>query len=186
MRRSLLWLTGAALVVAAGIVAAVTPDADAQHGPFLIGGTAGQEDTSRNLMIRIDDAVFADRVTAEDDDWQAEGNWFVVSLSAAARETEVDTSLRLVKLVVDGREFVASERPPTSFIGTDLRIGIETSGMVAFELPSDITSGDADLRLSLPYSTPHLDDVIVVPIDLSEAPREHMIDIVGPSIGEKP
>lgn len=186
MRRSLPWLTGAALVVAAGIVAAATPDADAQHGPFLIEGTAGQEDTARNLMIRIDEAAFADRVTAEDGDWQAAGNWFVVSLSAAARETEVDTSLRLVKLVVDGREFIASERPPTSFIGADLRIGIETSGMVAFELPSDITSGGAELRLSLPYSTPHLDDVIVVPIDLSEAPREDTIDIVGPSIGEKP
>ncbi|WP_433584815.1 hypothetical protein [Microbacterium hydrocarbonoxydans] len=186
MRRALTWLAGAALVVTAGVVAVITPDADAQDGPFLTHGTAGHPVTSRNLTVVVEDAAFADRVTVEDDDWEADGNWLVVSLSAAARQSEVDAALRLVKLVVDGREFVASERPATSIVGDDLRVGIQTSGMVAFELPADVTAGEAELRVSMPYSTPHLDDVIVVPLDLTDAGRESTIDIVEPTTGEAP
>lgn len=186
MRKPLPWLIGAALIVAAGVVAVITPDADSQDDPFLIHGASAQSVTSRNLSVRIEDAAFADRITAEEGDWQADGNWFVVRLSAAARQTEVDAALRLVKLVVGGREFIASERPPTSFVGADLRVGVQTSGMVAFELPADLTSGEAELRLSMPYSTPHLDDVIVVPVDLDDAPRDDTIDIVEPTIAEAP
>lgn len=186
MRSSLAWLTGAALIVAAGAVTVITPDADAQHAPFFVHGTAGQPSAARNLSVQIHDAAFADQVTADDDEWHAEGNWYVVSLSAAARQTEVDATLQLVKLVVDGREFIASERPPTSLVGTDLRVGIDTNGMVAFELPDGLTAGEAELRLSLPYSTPYLDDVIVVRVDLGEAPRESTIDMAEPTIDEAP
>ncbi|MBW8763770.1 MAG: hypothetical protein JF592_14500 [Microbacterium sp.] len=185
MKKVLPWLTGAALVLAAGTVAAVTPDPVAQDGPFLIRGAADQPVASRDLIVRVGEARFADRVTV-DDEWHADGNWFVVSLSAAATQTEVDAAIRLMKLVVDGREFIASERPSTSLIGVGLRVGTDTEGMVAFELPEDITTGDAEIRVSTPHSTPHLDDVIVVPLHLDDLPREHSIEIAEPSIEEMP
>lgn len=186
MKASLAWTIGAALVISAGVVTVITPDADAQSAPFLVHGDAEQSVSSRGLVVRIEDAAFADRVTVEDADWQVDGNWLVVRLSAAARETEVDSALELAVLVVDGRRFVASERPPTSLIGTDLRVGLGTTGMLTFELPADLTGGDAELRLSLPYSTPRLDDVIVVPLNLDAVPREGAIDIVAPEIGAAP
>lgn len=183
MRAARGWLVGAALVAAAGVIVAITPDEDAQDGPFLVHGVVEQSITSRELVVSVLDASFADRITVEDDDWSADGNWLVVDLSAAARGTEVDATVRLVKLVVDGRVFVASERPSTSLLGAELRVGIETDGMVAFELPEDLTPGEAEIRLSPPYRTPNLDDVIVVHLDLGETPRVGSIDIVEPSIG---
>lgn len=185
MRASLVWVVGAALVVCAGVVTAVTPDADAQNDAFLVHGALGQPVHSRVLVARVDDASFADRVTTKDETWQAEGNWLVVELTVAARETEVDAAVRLVTLVVDGREFIASERPATSLVGADLRVGMGTSGMLAFEVPSGL-AGDAELRLSAPHSTPHLDDVIVVPLDLDAIPRQSTVDIVEPRIGDAP
>jgi hypothetical protein len=186
MRRLLPWAAGAALVVAAGVVTAVTPDAGAQNAPFLVRGAMEQTVTARNLIVRVDGATFADRITVADDDWEAAGNWLVVDLSAAARTTEVDAELMLVKLVADGREFIASERPSTSLVGSDLRVGLGTGGTVAFELPADVVSGAGELRLSLPYATPHLDDVIVVPLDLDGVPRTGSIDIVEPVIEGMP
>lgn len=192
MTRALSWLAGAALVIAAGAVTAITPDADAQNGPFLIHGDVGQRLTSRNLVVTVDGAAFADRVTV-DDEWAAEGNWLVVDLSASAATTEEDAQMRLVKLVVGGREFVvggrefvASERPASSLVGEDLRVGLDTTGMVAFELPSDLTTGAAEMRFTLPYSTPHLDDVIVVPLDLGGLDHEKSIEIVEPSLPVAP
>ncbi|WP_402839964.1 hypothetical protein [Microbacterium sp. GXS0129] len=187
MRTALVWITGAALVIAAGVVTVVTPDPDAQVDAFLVHGAVHETIGSRNLTVRVEDVRFADRITvSEDDDWTAEGNWLVVDLSAAATRTEVDATIRLIKLIVDGRDFIASERPSTSLVGADLRVGLETRGMVAFELPADLAAETAELRLSLPYSTPHLDDVIVVPLDLGRAPREGVIDIVEPTTPEVP
>lgn len=183
MRAGLGWIAGAALVAAAGVVVAITPDADSLDGPFLVHGVVEQSIPSRDVVVSIRGASFADRITDEDADWEADGNWLVIDLSATARRTEVDATLRLVKLVVDGREFIASERPPSSLIGADLRVGIATTGMVAFELPADLDPTDAEIRLSLPFSTPHLDDVIVVHLDLGETPREDSIDLVEPTIG---
>ncbi|MFK4761790.1 hypothetical protein ACI3KS_12715 [Microbacterium sp. ZW T5_45] len=184
MNRWVSWLAGAALVAAAGGVVAVTPSTDTRNGPFLVHGTVSDTVASRELVVTVDSASFADRVTVSDDDWQAEGNWLVVELSAAARQTEVEASMRLATLVVDGREFIASERPSTSLIGTELRVGIDTHGMLAFQLPTDLEPSDAELRLAGPHSTPRLDDVIVVHLDLESAARERTIDILEPTIGE--
>lgn len=186
MKKTFPWLMGVALVIGAGAVAAITPGLEDQDGPFLIRGAVGQPIVARDLIVRIGEARFADSVTVDDDDWRADGNWLVVSLSAAAPQTEVDASMRLVELVVDGREFVASERPPTSLVGEALRVGTDTEGMVAFDLPDDVTSGAAEIRLTAAYSTPRLDDVIVVPLDLDDLPREHSVEIVESSVEEAP
>jgi len=186
MKKTLPWLTGVALVLGAGIVAAVTPAPEAQDGPFLIHGAAGQPIVARDLIVQVGEARFSDRITVDDDDWRADGNWLIVNLSAAAPETEVDAALRLVELVVDGREFIASEQPSTSLVGTGLRVGTDTEGMVAFELPDDLSAGDAEIRLSTAYSTPNLDDVIVVPLELDGLPRGHSVEIAEPSIEGAP
>lgn len=177
------WLVGAALVAAAGAVVIVTPSTETRNGPFLIHGTVSETVTSRELVVTVDSASFADRVTVVDDDWQAEGNWLVVDLSAAAAQTEVDAAVHLATLVIDGHEFIASERPSTSLIGTDLRVGVDTHGMLAFQLPTDLEPAEAELRLTRPHSTPRLDDVIVVHLDLEGAARERAIDIEEPTIG---
>ncbi|GAB3595757.1 hypothetical protein [Microbacterium tumbae] len=180
MRRSLPWIAGAALVVAAGTVTALTPAPDALRGAFLIRG--GETVTSRTLVAELQDAVLADRVSTEDGAWAADGNWLVVTVVVSAPETEADATLELAKLVIDGREFLASERPSTSLVRTDLRVGIDTTGMLAFELPDGLDAGDADLRLSLPYATPRLDDVIVLPLSLEGLPRESTVEILEPTL----
>lgn len=180
MRKIVVWLSGAALVIVAGAVTVITPGVGAQTDAFPIHGVVDETIRSRNLMVRIEDVRFAGRITVPDDEWAAEGNWLVVDLSASAPRTEVDAELRLIKLIIGGREYIASERPSTSLVGVDLRVGLETSGMVAFELPADLDAEPAELRLSPPHSTPHLDDVIVVPVDLSRAQRESVIEIVEP------
>ena len=186
MRAAVVWASGAALILAAGVVTVITPDPDTQVDAFLVRGTVEQTIPSRNLTVRIEDVRFADRVTVSDDDWAADGTWLVVELSAEAPRTELDAAMRLIKLIVDGRDYIASERPSTSLVGVDLRVGMDTSGMVAFELPPGLAAETAELRLSLAHRTPHLDDVIVVPLDLGGAPREDIIDIVEPATPEVP
>jgi hypothetical protein len=51
MKKTLPWLTGVALVLGAGFVAAVTPAPEAQDGPFLIHGAAGQPIVARDLVV---------------------------------------------------------------------------------------------------------------------------------------
>ncbi|MFT4258125.1 hypothetical protein [Microbacterium sp.] len=184
MRRAAAWIVGVGCVVAAGAVAAATPGPDAVEGPFLIRGVVGEAVTARNLVVTVEDAAFTGRLTSKD--WTVGGNWLVVDLSAAAITTEVDAGLQLITLLVGGREFIASEQPPTSLVGERLRLGVDTIGAVAFELPADVDGGHAELRLTDRYSTPYLDDVIVVPLDLDDVAHEDEIEIDRPELEGMP
>lgn len=183
MRRALPWLSGAALVLVAGAVTVSSPTEHALLDPFLIRGGVSEPATSRTLVVQMRAASFADEVTVEESDWSAEGNWLVVTLAASAPRTEVDAAIILATLVVDGRTFQASERLETSLVDTDLHVGADTVGGLAFELPADLDAGAAELRLTPAYSTPELDDVIAIPLVLDEVPRAASIDVGPPMLG---
>lgn len=184
MKRALPWLLGALLALAAVIVTISTPGDEVYRAPFLIQGPAeGDPVTSRTLTAAVLDASFADRVSTDDGDWHAEGNWLVLTIAASAPLTEVDAQIQLSTLVIGDRIFQASERPGNSITGADLRIATDTVGTLAFELPPDVTSGRGELRLTTSYSTPVLDDVVVLPVSLDELPEAQNIDLESPTIG---
>jgi len=178
MRRGAPWAIGAALVVVAGVAVALTPPDIALTQAFSIHGGEGDAVTGRTLTAQVRDAAFAERVSTGD--WETDGNWLVVSVAASAPQTEVDAAVILAALEVGDRTFHASERVRDSLLGTALRVGTDTVGMLAFELPADVDAGDADLRLITSYSTPQLDDVVVLPLSLDDLPSEAEIEIVAP------
>ncbi|MGM7698776.1 hypothetical protein [Microbacterium sp. A84] len=183
MKRALPWLTGAALVLVAGVITAITPAQESVDDAFLVRGGTGETVTSRTLTAAIDDVFFTEHLAVPESDWQAEGNWLVVTVTASAPLTEVDAAISLATLVIDGRVFQASERPSTSLVGERLHVGIDTVGVLAFELPSDLRTGDAELRLTIDNFTPRLDDLIAIPITLDDLPVVARTDVDAPVLG---
>lgn len=183
MKRALPWLLGAALALTAGAITVGTPGDEVYRTPFLIHGSSEQHPvTSRTLTAMRIDASFTDRVTVADADWHADGNWLIVTIAASAPRTELDARIRLATLVIDDRVFQSSERPGGSMTETDLRVGIDTVGMLAFELPPDLQTGHGELRLTTSFATPVLDDVVVLPMSLDDLPRVQNVDLTTPTL----
>ena len=180
MNRAAPWAIGAALVLAAGAAVALTPPDIALSQAFYLRGGVGDAVTGRTLVAQVRDASFAERVTAGGGDWDADGNWLVVTVAASAPQTEVDAAVIIAAMQIGDRTFHASERARDSLLGAALRVGTDTVGMLAFELPADVDAGDAELRLITSYSTPQLDDVVVLPLSLDELPSKTEIEITPP------
>ena len=178
MRRGAPWAVGAALVLVAGAAVALTPPDIALTQAFSIHGGASDAVTGRTLTAQVRGAAFAAHVSTGD--WEADGNWLVVTVAASAPQTEVDAAVIIAALEVGDRTFHASERMRDSLLGAELRVGTDTVGMLAFELPADVDAGRADLRLITSYSTPQLDDVVVLPVALDDLPSEADIAITAP------
>ncbi|WP_341947639.1 hypothetical protein [Microbacterium sp. LWH11-1.2] len=182
--RALPWVIGAVLVLVAGVVTAATPPEQALLDPFVVRGAAdGGPATARTLAVVVVDVTRTEHVTMTDEEWEAEGNWLVVELAVSAPTTEVDAAIGVASLLIDGRVFQASERPPATLVATDLRVGTDTVGMLAFELPDDLRSGVGELRLSGRYPTPELDDVIAFRVDLDRASTAPSVEIEAPRLG---
>lgn len=177
------WLIGAGLLVVAGAVTAATPPESALLAPFTVHTADDGITTSRTLAATVIEVTRTERVTTAGTEWEAEGNWLIIELAVASPTTEVDAAIGVASLMIDGRLFQASERPPASLVGTALRVGTDTVGMLAFELPTDLRSGTGELRLSGRYPTPDLDDVIAFPIDLDGARTASEVEIEEPRLG---
>lgn len=181
MRRALPWILGIALVIGAGALTVLSPDDDAVVAPIDRRGSAGDEVASRALVAVTGEATFATRIRT-DDGWEADGHWLVVAVTASAPRTEVDAAIRLATLAVDGRVFQSSERVSTSLVGAPLRVGIGTTGMLAFELPPDIDTGAAELRLNTSYFTAELDELVVIDLTLDGLPSTDAVEITRPGL----
>lgn len=182
MRRATPWLLGAALVVTAGAVTAITPTDEDVIGPTEVRAAFGDPVESRTLVAAATDATFTDEVAVTGADWSAEGNWLVVTIVASAPRTEVDAAIQLATLAIGDRVFQASERPDATMKAWPLRVGIDTIGTLAFELPPDVVSGRAELRLTSSYFTDELDDLITVPLELDDLPRTPSIELDDPEL----
>lgn len=195
MKKALSWLAGASLAVVAGALTVATPPQDALRAPFAAPSTytpdaAAEPVTTRTLTAAVIDASFTERISVADAEWQADGNWLVITIAASAPRSEQDADLELATLRIGGETFHATERTRESLLGTRMRIGIDTVGMLAFELPADVRSddvrsddvrsGNAVLQLSPSILTPRLDDVITVTIPLGELPTASEIEITPP------
>lgn len=182
-RGPLPWIIGIGLVLAAGVVTTVTPTEQALFDPFPVRGVDDETVTARTISAAMLGATRTERVIMSDEAWEAEGNWLVVELAVSAPTTEVDAAIGVASLMIDGRLFLASERVTATLVDTDLRVGTDTVGMLAFELPDDLRSGVGELRLSGRYPTPELDDVIAYTLDLEELPTEPTVEIERPHMG---
>lgn len=183
-RRATPWIVGAGLVIAAGVVSAATPPEQTLLDPFAVSGSVGQTVTVRTLTATVVEVARTERVTMPANEWEAAGNWVVVELAVSAPTTEVGAAIGVASLEIDGRLFQASERPPATLVGTNLRVGTDTVGMLAFELPDDLRSGGGELRLSGRYPTPELDDVITFPLHLDQIETTSSIEIEQPRLGK--
>lgn len=124
---------GAALIVAAWGVTAVTPPEESAEQPFVVAAPVGERVEGRNLAVTVTRVRAADAVTNEG--WRAEGEWLVVDLEAEATESETGTLLDFATLGLGDRTYRASERPPDSMFGRPLSVGLPHAGSLAFELP---------------------------------------------------
>ena len=184
MRRALATVLGATgLIAGALVVTAITPTEQSLTGPFFVKADASGVAHARLLEVSVIDYAFATTVVAPDEDWSADGNWLIVTLSAAAPLTEDDAEIGLATLTIGSRTISASERVPDSLWQYPLRVGIETTGVLAFELPTDIPTASAELRLAPGHTTPALDDVIAISLDLSEAEHHESVDVFSPTVG---
>lgn len=165
------WLTGIGFVAAAWVVMALTPPVDAREAPFAVIAEIGEPATGRNIEVTVTALHRASTATAQE--WQAEGNWLVVDLDAAAVISDQAASLREVTFTIDGRTFSASERPD-SILDESLLVGVPRSGSVAFELPAELTAGSGILTFALSTDS-RLDSVIELAVDLDELPVEREV-----------
>ncbi|NLP83410.1 DUF4352 domain-containing protein [Microbacterium sp. CFH 90308] len=162
------WAIGAGLIVAAWLVALVTPGEEQAQAPFPVEVTVGQEATGRNLTGTVTDIRRTARLSAADG-WTAEGNWLVVDLQAASVISE-GGDINHAVVVIDGVRFSASDRPE-SFLDTTMTAGITQTGSLAFELPEGLDEGSGTLELALaPGNDVRLDSMIVVSFDLADVP----------------
>lgn len=166
MRKTLPWVLGAALLAVAGALTLAVPSDDALTEPFLVSGTVGEEITSRTLQVIVGESEFTDRLVVPGSEWSAEGNWLVVPVEASAPHSETGANIGLATLTIDGVTFQASERPASSLLKAPLHVGTPIVGGLAFELPDGLRSGTAELRLGPTSSTPVLDDVVDVRLNL--------------------
>lgn len=181
-RKAVATVAAAGLIVGALAVTAAIPAEQRLTAPFVIAGDGSSALTSRTIIATVTEWNFADSITF-DDEWSAEGNWLVVTLSASAPHTEDDAQIGLATLTVDGRTYTASERVPESLWRYPLRVGIGTSGVLAFELPAGVRSGSAELRLSSNDTTPALDDVISISVNLTTLDHRERLTISSPTVG---
>lgn len=181
MKRARPWILGGVLLLGAGALTAVTPGDDAVIAPLLLRGAVGDAVQSRSLIATATDATFADEVAVPASDWSSAGNWIVVKVTASAPTTEADAAIQLATLVIGDRVFHSSERVATTLEGAPLRVGTDTDGMLAFELPPDVVAGTAELRLTTSYYTAELDDLIAISLALDDLPRVPTLDIEAPT-----
>lgn len=161
VRRAAPWAIGIACVVAAWLVALVTPADTAAWEPFVVEARQGEPAVGRNLAVTVHDVARADSVSSGP--WRAEGTWVVVDLAAEAVASERGALLSNAVLVVDGRSYRATERR-TTMLDARLSVGVARSGSLGFELPAG-ASGPATLQLALNPDT-RVDSLIEYRVDL--------------------
>lgn len=159
------WTLAIALMVGAWFIQLVTPDENAHERSFVVEATMGERAEGRNIAATVLDIRRAASVSTAS--WGAvDGNWVLVDLSTSSRISPA--TLGAVSLIVGERTFSASERPADLDIYKhQLVADIAVTGSVAFELPADLTDGDATIRLSL-IEDIRLDSVITYSFDLGE------------------
>lgn len=167
------WAVGVALVVAAWFVALATPPEDAREEPFVVTASAGEEATGRDIVATVTGLRRAGTVV--DGTWSAEGNWLIVDLSVSSRVSP--RTLAHATLGIGDRTFSATERARGSLYQQGLTAGVPRRGSIAFELPPELESETAVLRLAS-LSDVRLDSVIALEIPLSEVPREDRAEMV--------
>ncbi|WP_406248836.1 hypothetical protein ACI7YT_02460 [Microbacterium sp. M] len=163
MKRAIPWLVTAALLIAAWLVALITPDDSASAEPFVVPVTIGEQAAGRDFSVTVHDVTIADAVSAANG-WSAEGTWLVVELDAEANLDQFGMSFKGATLVIDDQSFRASERVP-SFLSTQLVTGVSQSGALAFELPEEARTSTGVLQLSAKEDT-RADSVAELEIDL--------------------
>lgn len=168
VRLALSWALGIACVVGAWVTTQIVPGDDQVAAPFVVELEMGERGDGRALAATVTGVVMAEEVLQRG--WADTGNWLVAEVEAQALLQERATLLGHTVLVIDGRSYRASERVPDSLLRKQLLVGVPQQGVLAFELPEDV-SGPARLELALNADT-RLDSLLEFEIELDALPRE--------------
>ncbi len=169
MRRLATIVIGLALLVAAGLVHAAAPVAEARLGPFQVVVGQGEKGIGRNLEATFENLRFAQSVEVTDSfsPWQGttEGTWLVVDMAVATR---IEPSGIHGVLLVDGLKIPSSTRPGSSVLEDRVQApGLPEVGVMLFEVPPYV----ADLTQARLFVTSQsdwrLDSAIVLPFNPS-------------------
>lgn len=164
----LTWVVSGAVLVGTWFIIDATPKRAAAVAPFVVTVEPPQWGTGRNITARVVGALFTDRV--DDGSWSATGNWLLVQIEAAAVADGTAAALAVAELSIGGVTYRASERPRSTIANMSLLVGVAITGALAFELPANVVSGPAEIRLGLSGDR-RLDSLIVVPIELGHVER---------------
>lgn len=166
LTRGAAWALSALVLIGAWFVVADTPTLAEKRSSFDVSAPPPDWGEGRNVKARAVGATFADEIGYGG--WLASANWFVVQIEAAA---VVDPAvLRVAELEVDGVTYTSTDRTFVGINNQKLLVGVPVTGVLAFELPNDLRSGTAEIRLG-EGPDQRLDSIIVMPIDLGEMTR---------------
>lgn len=172
----------AGLLVAAWLVAFVTPTEVERDAPFVTTMSLGEQSTGRNLSVTIDSVRLARAVHT--DEWSADSGtvWVIVDMEAEAVRRDAPALLGGTTLRIGDRTYWASERPE-SLRRYGLSTGIPTGGVLAFEIPeSSADENHAVLDLSIGQDA-RLDSVLRLDIDLAALDVEDDVELAPTNWG---
>lgn len=160
------WTISALVLLGTWFIVSDTPTQAEKRASFDVTVDPPDWGAGRNIRARVVGATFAEEI--RDDLATARGNFFVVQIEASS-VTE-PAVLSVAELDVDGVIYTNTDRVLTTIDGASLLVGVPLTGVLAFELPADVRSGTADVRLGV-STDQRLDSLIVAPLELEEMTR---------------
>lgn len=177
-RRFLPWIIGLTLTVAACLIYAATPSDQSTIRAMVRSGQIGEPVSSRLLEATLVSGEFADAIVVDEE--EISGNWLILTVSASAEGTEQYSGIGLASVTFNDTTFLSSDQVGEGLLEAELRIGVPTLGVIAFELPASAQPHEASLRLVMQGWTPELDDVTELRFDASTLPRVDVHEIEDP------
>jgi hypothetical protein len=161
-----LGIAAAALIVA-GVAINTAPPENSWLEPISIAGQLERESVGRNIAATVHNARAADEVIAADGEpIPTDGVWIVVELSVRAVVDERAAGLHGVELHTGGIQYSPSDRVRETLDRGPLEVGIDSMGVLVFELPG-VPEAAAELRLALSPDA-RGDSVLVFPLAFEE------------------
>lgn len=183
MRRATVVLLSVALVAAAVLVRATTPDAGLREAPFVERASLGVTAPSRELDVRMLTVGVAETLGSGDEELTTSGVWVVAALTAAAVNDPTGVQ---ATLLVDGRSYAATGRLGGATLDSGyVDPGLPQSGVVAFEVPRELVDAGRTVVIRISASSaPRLDAVVDLAVDLGELGVQRSIAVPGTGLDE--
>lgn len=191
LRRSAVWSLGIAVLLVAWLVVGATLTDRGIQAPFVHTAEEGDWAEGRLFSARVVSAHFADAVetvrpgsTSDPGEvtWRASGNWLVITLDGILTVSDRDVGPGAATVTIDGVTYDVSTRPPINYrstTGANFVVGLSRRNTMLVELPENLETASATLRIRMGYGDDRADSLLVLPFSLEGAPRETLTQVRG-------